>query len=164
MNNNTCIPADQFHAAGGPVSRRPVGSAVFKPAADMACVQYTATHFNPAYPEGDARRGFGSNCATWIFSEEPGLAEGVFETGLELFMEARFAPGTAVGLHTHTRTEEVYYLLEGSLEMTVVEPDGRAATQVLRPGDAHAVRLGQAHYGQAGAEGARFICVAVRKT
>jgi len=33
----------------------------------------------------------------------------------------------------------------------------------LKPGDAHVVRIGQAHHGIASAEGARFLAVAVRK-
>jgi hypothetical protein len=48
--------------------------------------------------------------------------------------------------------------------MTTVASDGQAVTAHLKPGDAHAVRLGQAHYGVAGPDGARFIVVAVDST
>jgi hypothetical protein len=53
-------------------------------------------------------------------------------------------------------------VLEGQLSMTTVLADGREVTATLRPGDAHGVRLGEAHYGRAGAEGCRFLAVGFR--
>ena len=46
--------------------------------------------------------------------------------------------------------------------MTTVDKGGRESTATLRPGDAHLVKLGQGHFGVAGATGARFVAFAVR--
>ncbi|MGZ6035463.1 MAG: cupin domain-containing protein, partial [Myxococcaceae bacterium] len=72
-------------------------------------------------------------------------------------------PGAAIGLHRHSATEEVYYVLEGQLSMTTVLPDGREVSATLHPGDAHGVRLGESHWGRAGAQGCRFLAVAFRR-
>jgi quercetin dioxygenase-like cupin family protein len=50
--------------------------------------------------------------------------------GAYCLLEVSLAPGMAVPLHTHTREDEVYFLLAGELEVTVGEK-----TFVLRPGD-----------------------------
>jgi hypothetical protein len=63
----------------------------------MARVVYTAVHENRAFPTGDDRRGHGRDHATWVFSEEPGLEEGLFRGGLELMIDARLEPGAAIG-------------------------------------------------------------------
>lgn len=133
--------------------------AVYKRAADMATVTYVASHENLA--ETGDRRGHGENRATWVFSEEPANAEGLMRSGLELVMDSRLAPGAAVGLHAHDRTEEVYYVLEGSLTVTTVQGD-QEASATLGPGDAHLIRVGQAHWVVAGPEGARFMAIAAR--
>ena len=132
---------------------------VYKKAADLATVRYVASHENLA--ETGDRRGHGINDATWVFSEEPGNAEGLMRSGLELVMDSRLAPGAAVGLHTHDRTEEVYYVLEGRLTVTTRDGDEELACE-LGPGDAHLIRVGQAHWVVAGPEGARFMAIAAR--
>jgi hypothetical protein len=157
------VPGDLFHVAGARVYRGDVGEAIHKRASLMAHVLYNAPHENRSYPEGDDRRGRGRDFATWVFSEEPGLAEELFTCGLELLIDARLEPDAAVGLHRHPETEEVYYLLEGSLTMTTLLRDGREVTVTLGPGDAHAVRIGEGHFGRAGPDGCRFIAVAVRR-
>lgn len=149
-----------FHAEGRPVYREPLGWAVYKRAAAMATVAYEATHFN-ADEVGD-RRGHGRNTATWVFAEEPGLAEGLMTSGMELVIDARLAPGAAIGLHEHDRTEELYYVLEGALAVTTLDAAGREATATLAPGDAHLIRVGQRHFAVAGPEGCRFLTVAAR--
>src|SRR5262245_9260660 len=106
----------------------------------MAKVLYVAPHENKA--ERGPKRGAGNDWAKWVFAEEPGIAEGIFSAPLELIIDARLEAGACIGLHTHERTEEVYYLLEGSLTMTTVGADGRELTAELAPGDAHAVKLG----------------------
>jgi mannose-6-phosphate isomerase-like protein (cupin superfamily) len=156
-------PGERFHQPGARVYAGEVGEVIHKRAELMARVLYTAPHENRTFPEGDDRRGHGRDWANWIFSEEPGLAEGLFCCGLELVIDARLEADAAVGLHVHRETEEVYYLLEGELRMTTVLPDGREETHALGPGDAHGVRLGQGHYGRAGPAGCRFIAVAVRR-
>ena len=42
------------------------------------------------------------------------------------------------------------------MEMTTVSPEGKSETALLRAGDAHALKLGQGHYGKAGKDGARL--------
>ena len=54
-------------------------------------------------------------------------------------------------------------MLEGQLSMTTVLPDGREVSATLHPGDAHGVRLGESHWGRAGAEGCRFLAVGFRR-
>lgn len=155
------ISGEAFHTGVKRVYDGALGWAVNKAHSRMAKVVYEPSHENLAY-EDPARRGQGKNFATWVFSEEPGLEEHVFESGLELMMDAALEPHASIGLHYHARTEEVYYILSGNLTMTTVGPEGQTHTQTLHPGDAHAVKLGQGHYGTAGSEGVRFLTVAVR--
>jgi quercetin dioxygenase-like cupin family protein len=154
---------EEFHVPGARVYAEPVGPAIHKRGEAMARVVYSAVHENRAFPLGDDRRGHGRDHATWIFSEEPGLEERLFHSGLELMIDARLEPGAAIGLHRHTATEEVYYVLEGQLSMTTVLADGREVSADLRPGDAHGVRLGESHWGRAGSQGCRFLAVAFRR-
>jgi mannose-6-phosphate isomerase-like protein (cupin superfamily) len=54
--------------------------------------------------------------------------------------EARLPPGAATTPHYHPLTEEIYYILEGAGEMRI-EDERRP----VGPGDAIAIRPGQAH-------------------
>lgn len=128
----------------------------------MANVVYDPAHENLAYQ--DERKGHGKDFATWIFSEEDGLKENLFTTNFELMIDATLEPNASIGIHLHHRTEEIYYILEGSIRMTTVGSDGQERSDELSAGDAHLVRLGQSHYGTAGPDGVRFIAVATRKT
>jgi len=155
------IPAEKFH---NEIKRVYFGSydwAVNKKKENMAHVLYEAVHENRSFQ--DARRGRGKDYATWIFSEEEGLREGIFASTFELLIDAKLEPLASIGLHRHDATEEIYYLLEGSIQMTTVAPSGEERTEELVAGDAHAVKFGQAHYGTAGPEGVRFIAVAFRR-
>lgn len=154
------LDGERFHREVRRVYDGALGWAVNKERARMVRVLYRAPHENLA--ETGPRRGAGLDWARWIFAEEPGIAEGLFRAPLELMIDARLEPGACIGLHVHHHTEEVYYLLDGSLEMTTVAADGREARCPLQEGDAHAVRQGQGHFGVAGAAGARFIAIAVR--
>lgn len=161
MDSTDYVPGPQFHDGRHTVYSGELGWAVNKQREQMARVVYEPVHENLAC-EGE-RRGHGRDYATWVFSEEPGLAEGLFSTPFELMIDARLEPNASIGLHRHDRTEEVYYMLEGSLRVTTVAPDGREASADLRAGDAHLVRLGQSHFATAGADGARFLAIAVRR-
>ena len=55
---------------------------------------------------------------------------GVDTGGAYCLLEVSLAPGMGVPRHTHTREDEVYFILAGELEVTVGEK-----TFVLRPGD-----------------------------
>ncbi|HKA87175.1 MAG TPA: cupin domain-containing protein [Haliangiales bacterium] len=154
------LDAETFHREIRRVYAGPLSWAVNKERGRMAKVLYRAPHENAA--ETGARRGAGNDWARWIFAEEPGIAEGIFRAPLELVIDARLEPGACIGLHWHRETEEVYYLLEGTLTMTTVAEDGREETRAMAAGDAHAVTLGQGHFGVAGEEGARFVAISVR--
>jgi mannose-6-phosphate isomerase-like protein (cupin superfamily) len=155
------IPGEKFHKEIKRVYSDSFDWAVNKKKANMAHVLYEAVHENREYQ--DERRGRGKDYATWIFSEEEGLREGIFASCFELLIDAKLEPLASIGLHCHDSTEEIYYILEGSIQMTTVAPSGKEHTEELVAGDAHAVKFGQSHYGTAGPEGVRFIAVAFRK-
>ncbi len=160
LDDDGYVPGEVFHQPGARVYAGRLGWAANKKSAGMARVVYEAVHLNEA--ENGVRRGFGKDYATWILSEEPGLEEGLFDAPFQVMIDARLEPNAAIGLHEHPSTEEVYYVLWGTLDMTTVSADGAEHTERLEAGDAHFVRRGQAHYGQAGGAGARFIAVSVR--
>lgn len=152
------VAGSAFHVPGARVYAGALGQAVNKKAAHMAKVVY-----EPAHPNEKAEgmwRGQGRDFATWVFSEEPGLNERLLESGLELIMDVTLEPGASVGYHVHRRTEEVYYLLAGSLTVATVVAEGEVHTDTLQAGDAHLVRRGQGHSCEAGPEGARFVTIA----
>lgn len=154
------ISAEQFHTQIRRVYSGQIDWAVNKKKKEMAHVVYDGVHENQAFE--DERRGHGKDYATWIFSEERGIQEGIFSSCFELMIDAELEPNASIGLHHHDRTEEIYYILKGSVRMTTVGTEGKEYTEQLSEGDAHAVRLGQAHYGIAGPKGVRFIAVAFR--
>ena len=154
------IPGEIFHAAPHDLYSGPLTWAVNKRSAEMAKVVYTAVHENRK--EEGVKRGYGKAFSTWIFSEEPGLKENLFSTSFELLIDSKLEPKASIGLHVHHSTEEIYYVLSGSIAMTTVSIGGEEHTQELLPGDAHMVKLGQSHYGIAGHDGVRFIAFAIR--
>lgn len=155
------IDGDTFHNRVRRVYKGNCGWAVNKKRDLMAKVLYDSVHENRQFE--DERRGKGKDFATWIFSEEEGLRENLFATSFELMIDATLEPNASIGLHHHNVTEEIYYIINGSIRMTTVGADGAQLSQELSEGDAHLVRMGQAHYGTAGAEGVRFLAVAIRK-
>ena len=155
------IPGDKFHTEIKKVYSGPLHWAVNKKKKDMAHVVYEAVHENRSYD--DERRGHGKDFARWIFSEEEGIREGIFSSCFELMIDAELEPNASIGLHHHHKTEEIYYILKGNIRMTTVAWNGEESSEELKEGDAHAVLLGQAHYGTAGPKGVRFLAVAFRK-
>ena len=155
------VDGEKFHSEVNRVYRGECGWAVYKQRRNMAKVLYEGVHENRQFT--DERRGRGKDYATWIFSEEEGLKEGLFTTNFELMIDATLEPDASIGLHTHHQTEEIYYILSGSIRMTTISPTGEEISAELEPGDAHLVRIGQSHYGTAGPVGVRFIAVAIRK-
>ncbi|MDH4030691.1 MAG: cupin domain-containing protein, partial [Chromatiales bacterium] len=87
----------------------------------------------------------------------------IFQSGFELMIDAEMEPNSAIGLHWHHRTEEIYYILGGSIRMTTVNADGDEHSETLKAGDAHAVLRGQGHYGRVGADGVRFMAVSFHR-
>lgn len=152
------IGGEEFHRNAMPVYTGEVDWPVNKKGDHMAKVKYSPSHFNPAFE--DSRRGQGDLYATWIFSEQPETAEGIMKSALQLVMKARLDPNASFGIHKHEDTEEVYYILEGSLTVTTMSADGsRQITETLYAGDAHQITFGQSHTGMAGDAGATFIAI-----
>jgi quercetin dioxygenase-like cupin family protein len=166
-NDNQFVGGETFHSQErkvytGSAFRGEGGFAVNKRHSEMAKVLYEPAHENRQFQ--DERRGRGKDYATWVFSEEKGLKENLFSTDFELMIDARLEPDASIGLHTHHSTEEIYYILEGSIRITTVASNGKDEwSEELSAGDAHLVRIGQSHYGTAGNAGVRFLAVAIHK-
>lgn len=68
--------------------------------------------------------------------------------------EARLPPGQATTPHHHAVTEEIYYLLSGTAEMTL-----NGETRAVGPGDAIAIPPGSRHtIRNTGTEELVFLC------
>lgn len=68
--------------------------------------------------------------------------------------EARLPPGTQTTKHFHPRTEEIYYLLEGTARMQIGDE-----TRTVGPGDAIAIPPGAAHQiTNVGSGVLKFLC------
>jgi quercetin dioxygenase-like cupin family protein len=68
-------------------------------------------------------------------------------------------PGASIGWHLHEHTEEIYYLLTGSLTVTVQDRSLGVHVLNLGPGDSHRIGTGRWHDAVAGPDGGRFLCV-----
>src|SRR5580765_6612317 len=81
---------------------------------------------------------------TWNGREPLELHEGVrlHAVGREQVLLCRvvYAPGKRVSRHSHDHTEQVMYIVEGSIEVTVEEE-----TQTMRPGDVAVINRGVPH-------------------
>lgn len=68
--------------------------------------------------------------------------------------EARLKPGARTAPHYHPKTEEIYYILRGSGEMTIGQQ-----SRSVGPGDAIAIPPGEVHtILNTGAEPLVFLC------
>lgn len=160
MNQNY-INGDQFHSTIKKVYEGEINQkAINKKDENMALVVYEPIHENNDF--ADIRKGNGKGYSKWVFAEEKGIEENIFTSNLELMIDTRLEPNAAIGLHKHTITEEVYYILEGSITMTTLNEDNSEFTETLNKGDAHVIKVSQSHYGQAGNQGVRFLTVAVK--
>ncbi len=162
MDDSKFLNASYFHSSVKKIYSGELDGIVNKKSDKMAKVVYEPAHLNPDFLDDDARRGKGKDFATWVFSEEPDTAEGLFSNGLELFMDAYFEPDASVGLHRHSTTDEIYYIISGSIRMTTITGMGKEVCVELTEGDAHAVYAGESHFGTAGAKGCRAIVVALK--
>jgi quercetin dioxygenase-like cupin family protein len=123
----------------------------------MAHVAYRPSH--PNADEQGPRAGQGTSRCVWLWSEQGAQAEGISESCLDGMIDTWLEPGASIGWHLHERTEEIYYLLSGSLVVTVRDLGGRDHTLDLLPGDSHRIGTGMSHGALAGPDGARFVCV-----
>lgn len=150
--------ADAYHNTDAP-TYDDVTDGSLKHNDSMAVVRYEPSHYNPQAPEG--KTGSGVTMGRWVFNEEPGKAEGLLQSNIELFMDSSLEPHASIGYHRHTETEEIYYLLSGTLSIELTDENSTRLLE-LKVGGAHLIKPGQSHYVQAGEEGARFIVVAAR--
>ena len=68
--------------------------------------------------------------------------------------EARVPPGMTTTLHHHKKTEEIYYVLEGTGEMRI-----GSELRTVRPGDAIAIPPGAIHaIANNGSVSLKFLC------
>ena len=157
------LSPEQFHEQPlAPLYAGELGEVVYKQQAAMAQVLYQPCHVNPE--QKGIAAGQGQTRTTWVFAEDGNAHDGISQTGFNLFVDFSLEPHASIGLHRHDDKEEIYYLLEGQITMTVEPAAGPVVTFTMNPGDAHFIRLGQAHYGVAGPQGARLIAVCVRPT
>jgi quercetin dioxygenase-like cupin family protein len=149
---------EQFHADALPVhTGDPSTAHLVKRGADLAHVAYRPSHPNP--DEQGERAGVGTSRCVWVWSEQGAQAEGISESCLDGMIDTWLEAGASIGWHLHDRTEEIYYLLAGSLTVTVQDRDGQEHVLDLKPGDSHRIGTGMWHGAVAGADGARFVCV-----
>lgn len=136
------VSGDEFHAGEGAIYDMPIdGPAIVKRAEHMARVAYTPAHPN-AKREGP-EAGQGTTYVRWVFSEEPGTAEGLIRSGIAFVHDTVLPPGSSVGLHGHY-AEEIYYILEGVCTMRLYKGDREIEIR-LRAGDAQLTRPGETH-------------------
>jgi mannose-6-phosphate isomerase-like protein (cupin superfamily) len=69
--------------------------------------------------------------------------------------------GVAIGWHRHDDTDELYYVLSGTLTVACGPDIGSADVVELRGGDVHRLRAGNGHAALAGPDGARIVVVEV---
>jgi mannose-6-phosphate isomerase-like protein (cupin superfamily) len=74
-------------------------------------------------------------------------------TAAQSLAEASLEPGVATERHVHRRSEEIYFVLEGTGEM---ELDGERRS--VGPGDAILISPGAWHQIRSGAMRLRFLC------
>ncbi len=67
-----------------------------------------------------------------------------------------------MGWHTHRDTEEIYYVLEGELEVRPEDESGGVHIFAAQSGDTARVGTGMSHAARAGDSGARFLCIMLR--
>lgn len=156
-DSESWLTADAYHhSPGSPLSLTPL----FIPAASLPHVCYSPAHPNPAQHGHLAGRG--NNRCIWIANEQGALAEGTSQGALDGLIDSYLEPDASIGWHCHLHSEEYYYLLSGTLTITVQQLDGQMSSITLSPGDRHWIGPGMSHSALAGCEGARFIAVMLK--
>ncbi len=159
--DTTWQDGEEFHRRSQPVYTGDTAQRrLFKRSGDMAHVRYSPSHPEPAYD--DFRGGRGTARCRWLASEQGGQAEGISRSRLDGLLDTWLEPGASVGWHLHRDTEEVYYVLDGELEVHTEDEAGRTHVFPARPGDTTRVGPGMSHAARAGSDGARFLCVILR--
>jgi mannose-6-phosphate isomerase-like protein (cupin superfamily) len=152
------LTSEEYHHGNEPTYDGENGIS-FKKSEHIAEVAYTPSHWNPDAKEG--LTGEGKTTGRWLYNEEPGKSEGILESDIELIMDSQLEPNASIGLHKHIDTEEIYYLLTGTLTITLIQ-DQHETTLTLHSGDTYRVAPGESHFIKAGDGGARFMVIAAR--
>ncbi len=152
---------EEFHRDAVPVyDLNDATRRLYKRADHMAHVRYRPAHPHPCY--ADSRAGEGTAHCVWIASEQGAQAEGISRGGLDAILDTWLEPTASIGWHRHDTTEEVYYLLAGSLDVWTEDDHGAQHRWTLQRGDSARVGPGMSHSAQAGDEGARFVVVILK--
>jgi quercetin dioxygenase-like cupin family protein len=152
------LTQEEYHQSNEPTYSGKNGES-FKRSEYIAEVEYTPSHWNPIATEG--MKGEGKTTGRWLYNEEPAKAEGILQSNIELVMDSRLEPNASIGLHEHIDTEEIYYVLSGTLAITLI-CNQTETIQTLCPGDTHRIGPGESHFIKAGNEGARFMVIAAK--
>ncbi|GLS90720.1 hypothetical protein GCM10007916_17870 [Psychromonas marina] len=152
----------EFHESDAPVyePQSDKENLYFKQSVGIANVIYQAAHENN-HVHID-QKGQGELLGKWLYNEQQDKKEKRLKSTIELFMDSSLAPNASIGLHKHSDTEEIYYLLEGQLHIELIDKKGTIFQQVITAGDTHLIQPGESHFVKAGAQGARFIVVAAK--
>ncbi|OHD10969.1 MAG: hypothetical protein A2086_02115 [Spirochaetes bacterium GWD1_27_9] len=121
--------------------------------------------YNPAHPNlnfNDKRSGFGKTYVKWIYSLQKDIKESIISQNISILHDTFLEPFGSIGLHKHDLDDEIYYIIEGSISVTVIDMNGNEHFKVLYEGDAHFVRKEESHFIETGLTGARFIVVGIK--
>lgn len=152
---------DSFHQQQQAVYQGDRATATyFKQGGGMAHVCYSPAHANASVTGAGA--GQGNNYCIWVAGEQGAQAEGISQSALDGILDSYLEPNASIGWHTHSYSEEIYYLLAGQLTVEMVDTSGQLHRWNLQPGDSHRVGPGMSHTAQAGGDGARFMAVMIR--
>ena len=155
------LPGELFHQQQQPIFCGDISRAhLYKQAAEMAHVCYAPAHANPQ--QSGERAAQGLNRCIWVAGEQGAQAEGISRSLLDGLLDSTLEPEASIGWHHHADSEEIYYLLAGSLRVELTDEGGQHWQFELQPGDSHRVGPGMSHWAQAGAQGARFIAVMMK--
>ncbi|MEA3309841.1 MAG: cupin domain-containing protein [Chloroflexota bacterium] len=143
------LPSEEFHQASkwSNINRAPhdeVSGVVYKRAAHIKQVRYQPAPSAPEMPE--PFQGHGASVVRWLFSEQPGTAEGLLDDAKFSYLHAStLEPGAAEGMQAHVESR-LLYVIAGSGELQHRSTTGSPIlVRPLRTGDAALVHAGEYH-------------------
>ncbi|MBN1247901.1 MAG: cupin domain-containing protein [Anaerolineae bacterium] len=141
------LPESAFITEAGwtNINRAPydrIAGVLYKRAMAIKSVSYAPLDPAPELPE--MWRGHGETVVRWLFSEEPGTAEGLLQQSeFRALQSLRLAPGAATGQRRHPGRDTILFVIAGrgtlshraSLGVPVVQRPLREGDVVLIAGD-----------------------------
>lgn len=143
------IPAAIFHRdEPANINRAPydeVSGVIFKRAANIKGVCYEPAEAAPEMPE--PWQGHGPAVVRWLFSEQPGTAEGLLAGATFAFLhDLTLAPGATTGQKANPGIDKIYHVTSGQGMLYHRPTDGAPViARPLRPGDAVLVHGDELH-------------------